>query len=217
MNPWSEGPPLQTTLRLTDFFTFSHAFFDFSKIFRTISQTALRLFQDYDFESSKSTSPSAPDPPKPHQAIIIPTARSTAGPWAETSRNKPLRLDRGQPPLLKDAPVDLDSISISRVPESKLELELVQGLSQLLQDGTESVNGGCGGEGPQEESGEQAVLEVPDTAALLPLHDPDLYVEMIKGTRSVPAYTDVAYPDYYGHVAPNYREHIQERVYGVQR
>uniref|UniRef100_A0A8B9KS56 ATP/GTP binding protein 1 n=1 Tax=Astyanax mexicanus TaxID=7994 RepID=A0A8B9KS56_ASTMX len=102
-------------------------------------------------------------------------------------------------------------------PESKLELELVQGLSQLLLDGSESVNGGCGGEGPQEEGGEQAVLEVPDTAALLPLHDPDLYLEMVKGTHSVPGYTDVAYPDYFGHVAPNFREPIIERVYGVQR
>uniref|UniRef100_A0A8B9KX22 tubulin-glutamate carboxypeptidase n=1 Tax=Astyanax mexicanus TaxID=7994 RepID=A0A8B9KX22_ASTMX len=75
----------------------------------------------------------------------------------------------------------------------------------------------CGGEGPQEEGGEQAVLEVPDTAALLPLHDPDLYLEMVKGTHSVPGYTDVAYPDYFGHVAPNFREPIIERVYGVQR
>uniref|UniRef100_A0AAR2ING3 Cytosolic carboxypeptidase 1 n=1 Tax=Pygocentrus nattereri TaxID=42514 RepID=A0AAR2ING3_PYGNA len=122
-----------------------------------------------------------------------------------------------QPPRLKDTPVDLDSISISKAPESKLELELVQGLSQLLLDASQSVNGGCGGEGPQEESGEQAVLEVPDTAALLPLHDPDLYLVMVKGTCSVPGYTEVAYPDYFGHVAPNFREHILERVYGVQR
>uniref|UniRef100_A0A674D2W9 tubulin-glutamate carboxypeptidase n=1 Tax=Salmo trutta TaxID=8032 RepID=A0A674D2W9_SALTR len=69
----------------------------------------------------------------------------------------------------------------------------------------------------EEEGGEGAVLEVPDTALLLPLHDPDLYVEMVKSTRSVPQYSEVAYPDYFGHVAPTFREHILERVYGVQR
>ncbi|XP_031686205.1 cytosolic carboxypeptidase 1 isoform X1 [Oncorhynchus kisutch] len=68
----------------------------------------------------------------------------------------------------------------------------------------------------EEEGGEGAVLEVPDTALLLPLHDPDLYVEMVKSTRSVPQYSEVAYPDYFGHVAPTFREHILERVYGVQ-
>ncbi len=66
-------------------------------------------------------------------------------------------------------------------------------------------------------AGNKAVLEVPDTAALLPLHDPDLYLEIVKSTCSVPAYTEVAYPDYFGHVALNLREPILERVYGVQR
>ncbi|XP_078141437.1 cytosolic carboxypeptidase 1 isoform X1 [Centroberyx gerrardi] len=75
----------------------------------------------------------------------------------------------------------------------------------------------CGSEGPEEEGGEGAVLEVPDTALLLPLHDPDLYVAKVKGTHSVPQYTEVAYPDYFGHVAPTFREHLLERVYGVQR
>uniref|UniRef100_A0A4W5KMI3 Cytosolic carboxypeptidase 1 n=1 Tax=Hucho hucho TaxID=62062 RepID=A0A4W5KMI3_9TELE len=68
-----------------------------------------------------------------------------------------------------------------------------------------------------EEGGEGAVLQVPDTALLLPLHDPDLYVEMVKSTCSVPQFSEVAYPDYFGHVAPTFREHILERVYGVQR
>uniref|UniRef100_A0AAY5K5K2 Cytosolic carboxypeptidase 1 n=1 Tax=Esox lucius TaxID=8010 RepID=A0AAY5K5K2_ESOLU len=82
--------------------------------------------------------------------------------------------------------------------------------------------GGVGEESPVEEGAEEdgdegAVLEVPDTALLLPLHDPDLYVEMVKSTRSVPQYSQVAYPDYFGHVAPTFREHILERVYGVQR
>lgn len=72
----------------------------------------------------------------------------------------------------------------------------------------------CGSEGAEDEG---AVLEVPDTAQLLPLHDPDLYVEMVKGTSSVPEYTEVAYPDYFGHVAPTFKEPLLERVYGVQR
>ncbi|XP_019722667.1 cytosolic carboxypeptidase 1 isoform X1 [Hippocampus comes] len=75
----------------------------------------------------------------------------------------------------------------------------------------------CGSEGAEDEVGEGAVLEVPDTAQLLPLHDLDLYVEMVKGTKSVPSYTEVAYPDYFGHVAPTYREPLLERLYGVQR
>ncbi|XP_077416924.1 cytosolic carboxypeptidase 1 isoform X1 [Vanacampus margaritifer] len=75
----------------------------------------------------------------------------------------------------------------------------------------------CGSEGAEDESGEGAVLEVPDTAQLLPLHDLDLYVAMVKGTKSVPQYTEVAYPDYFGHVAPTYREPLLERMYGVQR
>lgn len=98
--------------------------------------------------------------------------------------------------------------------------------SPLLLGGiaTRRVGGGgsnwgsdCGSEGAEDETGEGAVLEVPDTALLLPLHDPDLYVEMVKGTRSVPQYAEVAYPDYFGHVAPTFKEPLQERVYGVQR
>ncbi|XP_044051758.1 cytosolic carboxypeptidase 1 isoform X5 [Siniperca chuatsi] len=99
--------------------------------------------------------------------------------------------------------------------------------SPLLLEGitTRRVGGGggsnwgsdCGSEGAEDEGGEGAVLEVPDTALLLPLHDPDLYVEMVKGTHSVPQYAEVAYPDYFGHVAPTFREPLVERVYGVQR
>lgn len=98
--------------------------------------------------------------------------------------------------------------------------------SPLLLGGitTRRVGGGgsswgsdCGSEGAEDEGGEGAFLEVPDTARLLPLHDPDLYVEMVKGTQSVPQYAEVAYPDYFGHVAPTLREPLLERVYGVQR
>ncbi|XP_067378274.1 cytosolic carboxypeptidase 1 isoform X3 [Channa argus] len=98
--------------------------------------------------------------------------------------------------------------------------------SPLLLGGisTRRVGGGgsnwgsdCGSEGAEDEGGEGAVLEVPDTARLLALHDPDLYVEMVKGTQSVPQYAEVAYPDYFGHVAPTFREPLLERIYGVQR
>ncbi|KAG7223449.1 hypothetical protein INR49_015552, partial [Caranx melampygus] len=83
--------------------------------------------------------------------------------------------------------------------------------------GNSSWGSDCGSEGAEDEGGEGAVLEVPDTALLLSLHDPDLYVEMVKGTHSVPQYAEVAYPDYFGHVAPTFREPLLERVYGVQR
>uniref|UniRef100_A0A3Q2CIK7 Cytosolic carboxypeptidase 1 n=1 Tax=Cyprinodon variegatus TaxID=28743 RepID=A0A3Q2CIK7_CYPVA len=84
---------------------------------------------------------------------------------------------------------------------------------------TEAGNVGseCGSDGAEDEGGEGAVLEVPDTAQLLPLHDPDLYVEMVKGTQSVPHYAEVAYPDYFGHVPPVFKEPLLERVHGVQR
>lgn len=80
--------------------------------------------------------------------------------------------------------------------------------------GGSNLGSDCGSEGAEDEG---AVLEVPDTAQLLPLHDPDLYVEMVKGTHSVPQYAEVAYPDYFGHVAPTFKEPLLERVYGVQR
>ncbi|CAH2294247.1 cytosolic carboxypeptidase 1 isoform X1 [Pelobates cultripes] len=56
-----------------------------------------------------------------------------------------------------------------------------------------------------------------ETGTFLPLHDPDLYVEIVKNTKSVPEYSDVAYPDYFGHVPPLFKEPILERPYGVQR
>ncbi|KAM9392828.1 cytosolic carboxypeptidase 1 isoform 2-T2 [Pholidichthys leucotaenia] len=95
---------------------------------------------------------------------------------------------------------------------------LLGGIATLRVGGQGSNCGSdCGSEGADDEGGEGAVLEVPDTAALLPLHDPDLYVEMVKGTHSVPQYAEVAYPDYFGHIAPTFREPLLERVYGVQR
>ncbi|XP_062985473.1 cytosolic carboxypeptidase 1 isoform X4 [Elgaria multicarinata webbii] len=78
----------------------------------------------------------------------------------------------------------------------------------------------CAGPDPEEEDvscsislGDQVVLEVPDT---LQLHDPELYIEVVKTTKSVPEYSEVAYPDYFGHIPPPFKEPILERPYGVQ-
>uniref|UniRef100_A0A3B3QH41 Cytosolic carboxypeptidase 1 n=1 Tax=Paramormyrops kingsleyae TaxID=1676925 RepID=A0A3B3QH41_9TELE len=116
--------------------------------------------------------------------------------------------------------------ALDQRPGEGLEQALVRELGRVALDGGAAPNGqrpAAESEVEREDdcsshsSGDQAVLEVPDTAALLPLHDPELYVEMVKDTRSVPQYSEVAYPDYFGHIAPTYREHIVERLYGVQR
>ncbi|XP_029473132.1 cytosolic carboxypeptidase 1 isoform X2 [Rhinatrema bivittatum] len=57
----------------------------------------------------------------------------------------------------------------------------------------------------------------PDIEDPLILHDAELYIEVSKNTKSVPNFTDVAYPDYFGHIPPPFNEPILERVYGVQR
>ncbi|KAM3843925.1 cytosolic carboxypeptidase 1 isoform 6-T7 [Vipera latastei] len=79
----------------------------------------------------------------------------------------------------------------------------------------------CSGPDPEEEevscsvsTGEQVTIEVPDT---IQLHDPELYIETVKNTRSVPEYSEVAYPDYFGHIPPPFKEPILDRPYGVQR
>uniref|UniRef100_A0A3Q0R930 Cytosolic carboxypeptidase 1 n=1 Tax=Amphilophus citrinellus TaxID=61819 RepID=A0A3Q0R930_AMPCI len=131
------------------------------------------------------------------------------------------------------ASLELDSIHLTKDQDNKEEAHIptpdghttfatrhIQSPLLLGDIATRRVGGGgsdCGSEGAEDEGGEGAVLEVPDTALLLPLHDPDLYVEMVKGTHSVPQYAEVAYPDYFGHVAPTFKEPLVERVYGVQR
>ncbi|XP_006981749.1 cytosolic carboxypeptidase 1 isoform X2 [Peromyscus maniculatus bairdii] len=59
-----------------------------------------------------------------------------------------------------------------------------------------------------------ASIDVPDGPTL---HDSDLYIEIVKNTKSVPEYSEVAYPDYFGHIPPPFKEPILERPYGVQR
>ncbi|XP_023554906.1 cytosolic carboxypeptidase 1 isoform X2 [Octodon degus] len=61
---------------------------------------------------------------------------------------------------------------------------------------------------------EQPSVELPDGPTL---HDSDLYIEIVKNTKSVPEYSEVAYPDYFGHIPPPFKERILERPYGVQR
>ncbi|XP_068093227.1 cytosolic carboxypeptidase 1 isoform X2 [Hyperolius riggenbachi] len=81
----------------------------------------------------------------------------------------------------------------------------------------------CSGTWPDEEedtsplSSGQVLQSLLDTENLLPLHDPELYIEIVKNTKSVPEYSEVAYPDYFGHVPPFFKEPILERPYGVQR
>ncbi|XP_018614953.1 cytosolic carboxypeptidase 1 isoform X1 [Scleropages formosus] len=176
-------------------------------------------FQGYSFDSSKSCQTPAVLP-KSLAPIVVPTAHAPS----------PLSLAQGE---LTDLPLDLDSICISKDGPGGAggageglaqELERVALEEDTLNGQSQSpVVGSLQGELEHDDdcsshsSGELGVLEVPDTAALLPLHDPELYIDMVKGTKSVPQYTEVAYPDYFGHVAPTFREHILERVYGVQR
>uniref|UniRef100_A0A8C2BWD5 Cytosolic carboxypeptidase 1 n=1 Tax=Cyprinus carpio TaxID=7962 RepID=A0A8C2BWD5_CYPCA len=183
--------------------------FDELRAYEYFCREFSEIFEDDDFESPRSIIPPSSDNSELHRPIIIPTTPSSLGP----QNRRPLREDL-LTPKPDESPLELDSISISKRPEGTADHDLVCSLGRLVVDA--GVNGGSV-DGLQEECGEQAVLEVPDTAALLPLHDPDLYLEMVKSTRSVPAYTEVAYPDYFGHVALNLREPILERVYGVQR
>ncbi|XP_041436090.1 cytosolic carboxypeptidase 1-like isoform X2 [Xenopus laevis] len=80
---------------------------------------------------------------------------------------------------------------------------------------------GCSGIAPDDEESspldEQVMMEMTDFDNLLPLHDPELYIEIVKNTKSVPKYSEVAYPDYFGHVPPFFKERLLERPYGVQR
>ncbi|XP_066460203.1 cytosolic carboxypeptidase 1 [Eleutherodactylus coqui] len=88
-----------------------------------------------------------------------------------------------------------------------------------------SVNLGplcCSGVFPDDDEdgsplGGPGLSSVLDTENFSPLHDSDLYIEIVKNTKSVPEYSEVAYPDYFGHVPPFFKEPILERPYGVQR
>uniref|UniRef100_A0A8C8J8W3 Cytosolic carboxypeptidase 1 n=1 Tax=Oncorhynchus tshawytscha TaxID=74940 RepID=A0A8C8J8W3_ONCTS len=185
-----------------------------------------------DFQSGVTATPAAPKSQRP---IIVPTAQAlppkypTAAPLQEECH-----LAKGEQPHPEASPLapaptpapvhTLDTINITKDHDGCCDHSQVRPQQPPLLAGGVAAQQGGGAEetlaeewAEEEEGGEGAVLEVPDTALLLPLHDPDLYVEMVKSTRSVPQYSEVAYPDYFGHVAPTFREHILERVYGVQR
>ncbi|XP_056319019.1 cytosolic carboxypeptidase 1 isoform X2 [Danio aesculapii] len=183
--------------------------FEELRVYEHFCREFTETFQDIDFEDSISAIPPSRVNSELHRPIIIPTTQSSPGP----QNRRPLR-ENTLSLKPEQSPLELDSISIAKRPDGRADADLVCSLGHLILDA--AVNGspvdGC-----QDEGGEQSVLEVPDTAALLPLHDPELYLEMVKSTRSVPGYTEVAYPDYFGHVALNLREPILERVYGVQR
>ncbi|CAM9493282.1 cytosolic carboxypeptidase 1 isoform X1 [Lampetra fluviatilis] len=50
-----------------------------------------------------------------------------------------------------------------------------------------------------------------------PSHDNELYSLLASNTKSVAGFSKMAFPDYYGHIPPLYREPSVEREYGVQR
>uniref|UniRef100_A0A3P8QDM9 Cytosolic carboxypeptidase 1 n=1 Tax=Astatotilapia calliptera TaxID=8154 RepID=A0A3P8QDM9_ASTCA len=178
---------------------------------RVYERFFLELSEDFQVRSLSSSSSSA----RSTRPIIVPTAQALSPKHMATPASQEIwnsiKGQHTQPPASATSRTPGSPVSATRHIQSPL----------LLGDiATRRVGGGgsdCGSEGAEDEGGEGAVLEVPDTALLLPLHDPDLYVEMVKGTRSVPQYAEVAYPDYFGHVAPTFKEPHLERVYGVQR
>lgn len=186
--------------------------FDELRVYERFCVEFTKDFKDYDFENCRAVFHPSSVNQDLNGPIIIPTTTLTS----VRSPSRRQQLESVQLPKPTESPTELDGISLAKTPESKPDPDLVCSLGRLVLDGVDSVNGDCD-DRSQDESGEQGLLVVPDTAAVLPLHDPDLYLEMVKSTRSVPIYTEVAYPDYFGHVGLDLREPIVERVYGVQR
>lgn len=69
------------------------------------------------------------------------------------------------------------------------------------------------------------ILETLDTVTNLleehqeniPFHNPHFYVARAKCVKSIPAYKDLAFPDFWGHQPPPCGKPMLERQYGVQR
>ncbi|KAJ8380906.1 hypothetical protein SKAU_G00016840 [Synaphobranchus kaupii] len=197
----------------------------YERFFPELSEDFQNYFDDGE-EDPASLAPKSVDP------IIVPTAQVQVQPLP-ASAHRETRPASEEP---KDPPLHVDSISISKDCDHahgpRPEQELARDLERLVlgvadppalqsydrEDNRRRVcDRECEDDNSSLSSGEQACLEVPDTAAMLTLHDPELYIHMVKTTRSVPQYSEVAYPDYFGHVPPPFPEHILERVYGVQR
>uniref|UniRef100_A0A8C3LIY5 tubulin-glutamate carboxypeptidase n=1 Tax=Chrysolophus pictus TaxID=9089 RepID=A0A8C3LIY5_CHRPC len=51
----------------------------------------------------------------------------------------------------------------------------------------------------------------------IPFHSPHFYIARAKCTKSIPAYRDLAFPDFWGHQPPPYSTPMLDRQYGVQR
>ncbi|XP_029684907.1 cytosolic carboxypeptidase 1 isoform X2 [Takifugu rubripes] len=178
------------------------------------------------------SAPIPPPPPSPPVPLELDTIHMTKDQAKKTEAYIPSNGQMTEQQLstvlehvsLEDGKVPLAEGEVRDVKPEELPLNTTRHIHSplLLEDiAGRRVGGGgsnwgsdCGSEGADDEG---AVLEVPDTARLLPRHDPDLYVEMVKETHSVPHYAEVAYPDYFGHVAPTFKEPLLERVYGVQR
>ncbi|KAJ8262796.1 hypothetical protein COCON_G00152530 [Conger conger] len=186
----------------------------YERFFPELSEDFQKYFDDC--EDTKPTPPAL----KSVGPIIVPTAQVPAQPLLGSAHGE----EPGDPPL------HLDSIGIDHRPRP--DQELAQDLERVTLGASDSpppqayerednlrrvYERECEDDCSSLSSGEQVCLEVPDTAAMLPLHDPELYIHMEKTTRSVPRYSEVAYPDYFGHVPPPVPEHVLERVHGVQR
>ncbi|XP_065544744.1 cytosolic carboxypeptidase 4 isoform X3 [Lathamus discolor] len=50
----------------------------------------------------------------------------------------------------------------------------------------------------------------------IPFHSPHFYIARAKCVKSIPAYKDLAFPDFWGHQPPPYSKPMLERKYGVQ-
>ncbi|XP_072837978.2 cytosolic carboxypeptidase 4 [Pogona vitticeps] len=51
----------------------------------------------------------------------------------------------------------------------------------------------------------------------IPFHNPSFYMIRAAGTRSIPDYRVLAFPDLWGHLPPPYSQSLQQRRYGIQR
>ncbi|OXB53110.1 hypothetical protein ASZ78_006878, partial [Callipepla squamata] len=52
---------------------------------------------------------------------------------------------------------------------------------------------------------------------IIPFHSPHFCIARAKCTKSIPAYGDLAFPDFWGHQPPPYSKPMLEHQYGVQR
>uniref|UniRef100_A0A8C5MLH1 AGBL carboxypeptidase 1 n=1 Tax=Leptobrachium leishanense TaxID=445787 RepID=A0A8C5MLH1_9ANUR len=51
----------------------------------------------------------------------------------------------------------------------------------------------------------------------IPFHNPQIYMNNAEGTKSVPDFKLLAFPDFWGHCSPPYSQKLEEKKYGSQR